>query len=107
MSDAQIWLLMALLAVSTYLIRFSFLGILGDRALPGWIMRALRFAPVAVLPALVAPSIFLDGFAGETHALSRYAAIAVTLAAGIWSRSFAVAFLSGLVAFLALGAVLA
>ena len=54
-SDATIWVVILVLGAGTYLIRWSFLGALGDRQMPGWFMRMLRYTPVAVLPALVAP----------------------------------------------------
>ena len=54
-SATEIWVIIAVLGVGTYLIRWSFLGALGDRDLPNWMLRMLRYTPVAVLPALVAP----------------------------------------------------
>lgn len=54
-NSAEVWFVIAVLAVGTYLIRFSFLGIIGDRPLPPFVLRLLRFTPVAVLPAMVAP----------------------------------------------------
>ena len=54
-SDAQIWTIIVLLGVGTFLIRFSFLGLIGSRKLPEWALRHLRYTPVAVLPGLVAP----------------------------------------------------
>ena len=53
---AQLWTVMPLMAVGTYLIRFSFLGMLGNRPLPTWLTRALRYTAVAVLPGLVLPA---------------------------------------------------
>ena len=47
----QLWTVMPLMAVGTYLIRFSFLGMLGNRPLPTWLTRALRYTAVGVLPA--------------------------------------------------------
>ncbi|PJN94093.1 hypothetical protein CNY89_16575, partial [Amaricoccus sp. HAR-UPW-R2A-40] len=49
------WVVIWGLGIGTFLIRFSFLGMIGDRALPDWAMRMLRYVPVAVLPGLVAP----------------------------------------------------
>ncbi len=54
-SVAQIWIVIAILGVATFLIRFSFLGLIGDRNLPTLVMRLLRYTPVAVLPGMVAP----------------------------------------------------
>ncbi|MEL6265049.1 MAG: AzlD domain-containing protein [Pseudomonadota bacterium] len=59
MSDAVIWTVILGLGAATYAIRFSFLGLLAGRSLPPLAMRALRFVPVTVLPALVAPMILM------------------------------------------------
>ncbi|MFQ5438947.1 MAG: AzlD domain-containing protein, partial [Paracoccaceae bacterium] len=50
-----LWIVIILLALGTYLIRFSFLGLIGGRELPNWVLRHLRYVAVAVLPGLVAP----------------------------------------------------
>ena len=55
MSDATVWTVILLLAAGSYLIRLSFLGLVGGRRLPDWLMAPLRYTTVAVLPALVAP----------------------------------------------------
>ena len=51
------WIVLPALAIGTYAIRFSFLGMLGNRPLPTWLTRALRYTAVGVLPALVAPGV--------------------------------------------------
>ena len=38
-SDATIWLVIMALGIGTYLIRWSFLGAVGDRAVPDWAQR--------------------------------------------------------------------
>lgn len=101
MSGADFAILTVALGIATFAIRFSFLGLFGDRVLPGWVTAGLRFAPVSVLPALVAPQVFLVDGAIEVD-LARWGAIAATIAAGIYWRNFAVAFLVGLAALLAL-----
>ena len=58
-SDGQIWTIIAMMGVGTYLIRFSFLGLVGNRKLPEWALRHLRYTPVAVLPGLVAPLVLM------------------------------------------------
>ena len=42
-SDTQIWIIIIALGIGTYLIRFSFLGLIGDRDLPDWALRHLRY----------------------------------------------------------------
>ncbi|ROU02554.1 AzlD domain-containing protein [Histidinibacterium lentulum] len=86
MSDAQIWALIGCMAVGTFLIRFSFLGLVGDRPLPGWLLRLLRYTPVAVIPAIVAPLVaFPAATGGETDPV-RLAAAVAALAVGAWRR---------------------
>ncbi len=54
-SAAQIWTIIIAMGIGTYLIRFSFLGLLGGRKMPEWVLRHLRYTPVAILPGIVAP----------------------------------------------------
>lgn len=50
------------IGVGTYLLRLSFIGIIGGRTMPEWAMIPLRFVAPAVLAALVAPAVLLrDG----------------------------------------------
>lgn len=53
--DRIFWAVTAGLAVGTFLIRFSFLGLLGGRALPSWLALHLKYVGVAVFPALTVP----------------------------------------------------
>ncbi len=52
-----IWLIMLGLAVGTFLIRISFILVLGRRQVPPLLSRALRFIPASILSALVVPQI--------------------------------------------------
>lgn len=59
MSD---WLIVVVIGVGTYLLRFSFIGALGTRPMPIWAQRPLKYVAPAVLAALVLPAVFLvDG----------------------------------------------
>lgn len=51
----NIWLIIGLVAFVTFLERASFILILSNWDMPAWFVNALRFVPVAVFPALVAP----------------------------------------------------
>ena len=95
MSDSTIWLVIVLLGIGTFLIRFSFLGIIGDRDLPPWILRALRYTPVAVLPGLVAPLVLWPAATGGEPDLARLATAFVTLIAGMITRSLVGGILCG------------
>ncbi|PKP85132.1 MAG: AzlD domain-containing protein [Alphaproteobacteria bacterium HGW-Alphaproteobacteria-2] len=86
-SDLYIWGIIAALGLGTWLIRFSFIGLIGDRALPEWVLRHLRYTPVAVLPGLIAPLVLWPrATEGETDP-ARLAAAGVALALGVWTKN--------------------
>jgi branched-subunit amino acid transport protein len=84
------------MAVGTYAIRFSFLGLLGNRDLPGWLMRALRFTPVAVFPGLVAPLVLFPEATGGTPDPARICAAVITVLVGIWTKSIIWSIVAGI-----------
>lgn len=76
-SAGEIWLIIGLIALGTFAIRFSFLGLIGDRDMPPIVLRMLRYTPVAVLPGMVAPLVFWPAATGgETDLVRMLAAIA-------------------------------
>lgn len=85
MSAAYIWTIIIGLFLASYLIRFSFLGLLGRGAPSPTVERLLRYVPSAVLPALIAPMVFLDGQGGMAPAHSMIGA-GVALAVGLATR---------------------
>lgn len=97
MSDLMIWAIILMLGAGTFLIRWSFLGALGNRDLPAWVMRMLRYTPVAVLPALVAPLVVWPAATGGNPDPARMAAAAATLAVGIVTRNVIAAITAGAV----------
>jgi len=94
-SAAEIWGIIAVLAVGTYLIRFSFLGLIGDRKMPDWLLRHLRYTPVAVIPGLVAPLVLWPSATDGALDPPRLLAAGVTLAIGYITRSVLWAILAG------------
>jgi branched-subunit amino acid transport protein len=79
-STSTLWIVIASLGVGTYLIRFSFLGLIGGRDLPEWCLRHLRYVAVAVMPALITPLIIWpDATGGETDPARLTAALAAFL----------------------------
>ncbi|NNK79704.1 MAG: AzlD domain-containing protein [Litoreibacter sp.] len=86
-SQAEIWFVIAALGVGTFLIRFSFLGLIGQRELPEWVLRHLRYTAVAVLPALVAPLVVWPEATGGEVDLTRMAAAGATIVAGYITRN--------------------
>lgn len=96
MTDARIWLVIALVGLGTYLIRFSFLGLIGDRPLPPFVLRLLRFVPVAVMPGLVAPLVAWPEATGGAPDPARLLAAAAALLIGAFTRSVIGAVFGGL-----------
>lgn len=88
LSKAEVWTIIVLLGIGTYLIRFSFLGIIGSRPLPPLVLRLLRYTPVAVIPGLVAPLVLWPAATGGQPDPARLLAAAVTMIVGWWTRSF-------------------
>jgi branched-subunit amino acid transport protein len=81
--DAAFWSLTVLLGLGTFLIRFSFLGILGGRPLPGWLLVHLKYVGAAVLPALVTPLVLWPAATGGETDPARLVAAAAALVAGL------------------------
>ncbi|WP_334067350.1 AzlD domain-containing protein [Nereida ignava] len=85
--DVNAWLIIGVLALGTFISRFSFLGLIGDRELPEWILRHLRYTAVAVLPALIAPVVLFPPATNGEVDPARLSAAIVTLAVGVWTRN--------------------
>lgn len=54
-----LWLMLLVIGVVTYAIRLSCIGLLGQREMPALLLKALRFVPLTVLPAIILPQLFL------------------------------------------------
>ncbi|HKK36760.1 MAG TPA: AzlD domain-containing protein [Paracoccaceae bacterium] len=95
----QLWAIILVLAAGTYLIRLSFLAFAGAAArLPEWTLRLLRYVPVTVLPALVAPMVvWPKATEGETDPV-RLAAALAALGVGALTRSLFWAIAAGFAA---------
>ena len=96
-SSGQIWLIIVLLALGTFALRFSFLAILGDRTLPPFLLRLLRYTPVAVIPGMVAPLVLWPAATGGEPDPLRLAAAAASLFVGVATRNVIWAILAGAV----------
>jgi branched-subunit amino acid transport protein len=53
----NIWIIMIILGLLTFLTRLSFIALLDRINLPRNFQRALRFVPIAVLSAIIAPEL--------------------------------------------------
>ena len=91
----DIWLVIVAIGVGTYALRLSFLGLIGGRALPPWVLRHLRYTAVAVLPALIAPLVLWPAATGGQPDPARIAAAAVTLAVGMWAKNVILSIVAG------------
>ncbi len=94
-STPEIWTIIALVALGTYLIRFSFIGMVGDRELPEWVLRHLRYTPVAVLPGLVAPLVLWPDATGGNYDAPRMVAAAVTICLAMLFKNMLLAIFGG------------
>ena len=95
MNDATLWIVIVSLGVGSFLLRFSFLGLIGDRPLPAWLLRYLRYTAVAILPALVAPLVVWSDGTGTEPEPGQIAAAVAALAAGALTRNSLWAILAG------------
>ncbi|MCK0171665.1 AzlD domain-containing protein [Aliiroseovarius sp. S1123] len=95
LNHTTVWFVIFAMAIGSFLIRFSFLGIIGDRQMPEWVLRHLRYTPVAVLPGLVAPLVLWPAATEGSPDPARLGAALVTLAVGYFSKNVLAAILSG------------
>ena len=103
-----VWGVIAVVGLCTFLIRYSFIYLLGRvDGVPPRVERGLRYVPAAVLAALVAPS-FLDPGPTVTATLLDPRLSAGVVAAGVaWVTENMFATLAvGMLTFWAVGAVL-
>ena len=83
----QLWAVIIALGLGTYLIRFSFIGIVGGRPLPDWLLRHLRYVAVAVMPGLIAPLVVWPAATGGETDPARMVAALVAFVIGIGFNS--------------------
>lgn len=95
-SHLEIWAVIIALGIGTFLVRFSFIGLIGDRTFPNWALRLLRYTSVAVMPGIVAPLILWPAATDGQPDPARLLATAAALVVGIWTRSALYAILAGM-----------
>jgi branched-subunit amino acid transport protein len=97
MSEAEFWPVIAAIGFGTWLIRFSFLGLLAGRTLPRVVQELLGYIPAATLAALVAPAMLVaDGqIALSADNLRLFAGLAAVVI-GLWSRNVLVTLIGGM-----------
>ena len=102
--SSYVWSIIILLGIGTWLIRFSFLGLIGDRPLPSYFKRMLNYSAVAVLPGICAP-IILHSESGAFEPLRLIAAAAI-LVIGVWTQSLMKSISAGLLIYFGINALL-
>lgn len=94
-STAEIWTVILGLTVGTFIIRFSFLGPLANLDMPPWVLRLLRYTPVAVLPGLIAPLVIWPAATGGETDPARIAAALTALILGVVTKNVVAAIFGG------------
>lgn len=89
------WTIIIGLAIGSYALRFTFIGLVGDRPMPPWLLRHLRYTAVAILPALIAPLVVWPSATEGQPDVPRMAAAAVALSVGVITKNVLAAIFSG------------
>lgn len=100
---AEIWLILIVAGLLTFLTRLSFIALLGKWSPPAWLSRALRFVPPAVLTAIILPEILIRNNQFEP-VNSRLLAGIIAAAVGLRTRSTLLTILVGMASLLLLKA---
>ncbi|SDX15390.1 Branched-chain amino acid transport protein [Ruegeria halocynthiae] len=90
-----IWIIIVGLAIGSYLLRFTFIGLVGDRPMPPWLLRHLRYTAVAIIPALIAPLVVWPSATDGQPDLPRMAAAAIALTVGYATKNILAAIFTG------------
>lgn len=77
------WLAFILGGIGTYLMRFSFIGVMGGRAMPAPLERALNYVGPAVFAAIVFPAVL--GTAGVSRLWNPDARLIAAVVAGYFT----------------------
>ena len=91
----ELWIVIVVLGLGSFGMRFLFLGIVGDRPLPEWLLRHLRYTAVAILPGLVAPLVVWPSATGGNPDPARLIAALTTLAVGYVTKNVILAISTG------------
>ena len=92
----ELWIVIIGLGIGSFALRFAFTGFVGDRQLPPWLLRHLRYTAVGILPAIVAPAVLWPAATNGAYDLPRIAAAAVTLALGLLWKNVVGAIVGGI-----------
>jgi len=93
-SDAHIWMIIIALSLGSFLVRFSFIGLIGHRTLPKPLERALGYTSVAVLPGIAAPMVLTNGITDLDPV--RVSAALLTVVVGAVTKSLLFSLVAGI-----------
>jgi len=102
-SATDLWLIILALGIGTFVIRFSFLGFLGNRELSPWLLRHLRYTAVGILPAMVTPLVLWPEATGGQLDPVRIIAAGAALGLGLWTKNAIWAIVAGMATLWGLG----
>lgn len=84
MSAWQSWAIVIALAVGTFLIRYSFIGLFANRDIPPWLERGLKFMVPAIFAAIVFSGVAMStGQLAGLEQWPRFAAAVLALGVAI------------------------
>lgn len=83
----SLWIVIIGLGIGSFGLRFVFIGLIGDRTIPPWILRHLRYTAVSIIPALVAPLVMMPAATNGAFDIPRFSAAAVALAVGYLTKN--------------------
>ena len=101
MSDLAVF---AVIGVGTYVLRSSFIIVVGDRTLPGWAERLLANVGPAVFAALITSLLLTDGPSAFFTDTARVTAVVVAVPVAWKTRNFGWTFAAGMAVFWIVGA---
>ena len=91
-----LWIVIIGMALGSFALRFVFIGLVGDREMPAWMLRHLRYTAVAIIPALIAPLVVWPQATNGEPDPARLAAAVTALAVGALWRNVLAAIGAGL-----------
>lgn len=92
---STLWTVIIVLGIGSFGLRFVFTGLVGDSAMPDWLLRHLRYTAVAILPALVAPQVVWPVATDGIFDIPRASAAAAALLIGLVTKNVLLAVLGG------------
>ena len=97
-----LWIVIIGLGLGSFLLRFVFIGLVGSRAMPAWLLRHLRYTAVAMLPALVTPLVIWPAATDGELDLPRLASAMVAPVLGLITKNVLISITGGAVTLYAL-----